>query len=899
MQSILRLVRGPRPLSSPWSDIAPVREELFGIERLEQHAESLAAAQSVTARPPHVLSLHARLRDNAAVLLAAYRASAAELESGRGEVPAAEWLLDNYHLVEEHIREIKDDLPTGYYRQLPKLADGPFAGYPRVFGLAWGFVAHTDSHFDPDSFRRFVAAYQRVQPLTIGELWAAAITLRIVLVENLRRLADQMSAGRQARAAAEALADRLLATGCARSALDDDIAQRSAGPLSALFAAQLAKRLRDQDPRTMPALGWLEDRLRLQGASVDDVVREAQQRQGASNVTVRNVITSMRLISDIDWSELFESVSLVDERLRAASPFGGMDFHTRNLYRSAIETLSRGAALSELAIVDHALAAAVTARATTTDALEIERLGDPGYHLIAGGRLAFERAIGFRLPPRLRLARFNSRLGIGGYVGMIALVTLALVLGAVGVVSGAGLSPWWLALAACLAVLPASEVATALVNRAVAWSFGAVTLPGLDLKAGVPSSLRTLVAVPTLLTGEADLREQIERLEVHHLSGTGGDFTFALLTDGLDADSETVDSDTPLLAVAVEAIAQLNRTYGPGPCGDRFLLLHRRRLFNASENKWMGWERKRGKLHELNRLLRGATDTGFMAVAGMAPCVPPDVRYVITLDADTRLPRDAAARLIGKMAHPLNRPHFSPEQGRVTDGYGILQPRVTPALPMTCDGSLYQRVFSAPGGMDPYAAATSDVYQDLFGEGSYTGKGIYDVDVFEAALAGRVADNTLLSHDLFEGVFARAGLTSDIEVVEDFPSRYEVAAKRQHRWIRGDWQLLPWIFGAKALPAVGRWKMLDNLRRSLLAPITLVAFGFAWMLPGGRRGCQSVAAGQSGHSGHAAGAVVGAAPSRRHRLAQPCPHPCRRCTGGDPANPVVAAVPARSGLARR
>lgn len=341
------------------------------------------------------------------------------------------------------------------------------------------------------------------------------------------------------------------------------------------------------------------------------------------------------------------------------------------------------------------------------------------------------------------------------------------------------------------------------------------------------------MAVPTLLTGEADLREQIERLEVHHLSGTGGDFTFALLTDGLDADSETVDSDTPLLAVAVEAIAQLNRTYGPGPCGDRFLLLHRRRLFNASENKWMGWERKRGKLHELNRLLRGATDTGFMAVAGMAPCVPPDVRYVITLDADTRLPRDAAARLIGKMAHPLNRPHFSPEQGRVTDGYGILQPRVTPALPMTCDGSLYQRVFSAPGGMDPYAAATSDVYQDLFGEGSYTGKGIYDVDVFEAALAGRVADNTLLSHDLFEGVFARAGLTSDIEVVEDFPSRYEVAAKRQHRWIRGDWQLLPWIFGAKALPAVGRWKMLDNLRRSLLAPITLVAFGFAWMLPGG------------------------------------------------------------------
>lgn len=290
------------------------------------------------------------------MLLAAYRASATELERGRGEVPAAEWLLDNYHLVDEHIREIKDDLPPGYYRQLPKLAEGPFAGYPRVFGLAWGFVAHTDSHFDPDSFRR----------------------------------------------------------------------------------------------------------------SVDDVVREAQQRQGASNVTVRNISTSMRLISDIDWSEVFESVSLVDERLRAGSPFAAMDFHTRNLYRSAIETLSRGAALSELDIVDHVLAAARTARAATVDAVEVERLGDSGYHLIAAGRPAFERAIGFRLPARLRLARCNSGLGIGGYVGMIGLATLAFLVGAI------------------FALLPASEVATALVNRAVAWSFGAVTLPGLELKAGVP-----------------------------------------------------------------------------------------------------------------------------------------------------------------------------------------------------------------------------------------------------------------------------------------------------------------------------------------------------------------------------------------------------------------------------
>ncbi|MEO5671908.1 MAG: glycosyl transferase, partial [Ramlibacter sp.] len=369
-----------KPAPAPWNDDAPVRQELFGVERLEQHAQTLAAAQSVLARPAAVFPLHRRLDDNASALLAAYRASAAELEGGHGVVPAAEWLLDNYHLVEAQIREIRDDLPPGYYRQLPKLADGPFTGYPRVFGLAWAFVAHTDSHFDPDTLRRYIAAYQRVQPLTIGELWAVAITLRIVLVENLRRLTDQISAGRIDRADAQALANRLLVPGNAHSALQSDVATRAAGPLSEIFAAQLAKRLRDRDPLTTPALGWLEERLRLQGTSIDEVVEHAHQRQGASNVTVRNVITSMRLISDIDWAELFESVSLVDERLRAASAFASMDFGTRNLYRSAIEQLARGSGVSELEVAAQALAAANRAAAEPGGDASV-RESDPGYHL--------------------------------------------------------------------------------------------------------------------------------------------------------------------------------------------------------------------------------------------------------------------------------------------------------------------------------------------------------------------------------------------------------------------------------------------------------------------------------------------------------------------------------------
>ncbi|MBD8595559.1 glycosyl transferase [Pseudomonas sp. CFBP 8758] len=803
--------------SDPWLATAPVREELFGIERLEQHAQSLAAAQTVSARPLRVLSLQRRLKDNAQVLLVAYRASAAAVADGIAVVPAAQWLLDNYPLVEEHVRGVREDLPAGYYRQLPKLASGPFAGYPRVFGLAWAFVAHTDSFFDPATLQRFIDAYQKVQPLTIGELWAVAITLRIVLIENLRRLTDQITAAYLARLDAEALADRLFAAGCAQSALDDDIRSRSAEPLSELFAAQLAKRLRDKDPITTPALAWLAQRLHEQNSSVGQAVSHAQQRQGASNLSVRNVITSLRQISSLDWAQWFEDVSLVDARLRAGSRFAAMDFTTRNLYRSAIEQLARGSTFSELQIAEQALQ-------LTSARPEQEREADPGHVLIAEGRPLLEAAIDFHPSVGLRWLRWQRQLGVGGYVGLLLALTAGLLAILVALLPAA--PALWLTALVVLGALPASQLASALLNRAVTRSFGAIALPGLDMLEGVPSPWRSLVAVPTLLGSEADLLEDIEQLEVHYLSGNCGELYFALLVDGGDAAEQHRDDDRTLLEAGHAAVATLNRRHGPGEAGARFMLLHRERRYNPAQGCWMGWERKRGKLHELNRLLRGDAHTSFGEQT-----VPADVRLVITLDADTRLPRDAAQRLVGKLAHPLNRPRLSRDGRNVVTGYGILQPRVTPSLPLDAEGSLYQRVFSSPGGVDPYAAAVSDVYQDLFGEGSYTGKGIYDVDAFEAALDGRVPDDSMLSHDLFEGIYARAGLVSEIEVVEAFPARVDVAMRRQHRWTRGDWQLLPWLLKAQ-LPALGRWKIIDNLRRSLVAPATLGALLVAWWLPG-------------------------------------------------------------------
>jgi len=826
------------PSTSPWNSQEPVREELFSIERLEEHARSLAAAQKVAPKPTKGRSLMGRFADNATVLRDSHHAIAMAIDEGDAITPAAEWLIDNYHLVERQVREVRSDLPSSYYRQLPKLSEGPFAGYPRVFGVAWAFVAHTDSSFDPEVLCRYVAAYQEVEPMSIGELWAVAITLRIVLIENLRRIAERIVNSSAARKQADRLADRLLsANGRPAEPVEVVLADRARTPLERALAVQLVHRLHDQDPRIIPALAWLDERLAVQGTTTDAVVREEHQRQGAASITVRNIITSMRLISDVDWAELFERISLVDKVLSTGTGFRDLDFPTRNLYRSAIEELARGSQLTELEL---ARCAVLTAQGCADASAKDERRCDPGYHLLAGGRRAFEIAAGFRPTLRTRFERLTRALGIGGYVSANATVAAALLVFPLYVLAAAKIGAGWLILLGVLGAIPAIDAAVSLVNRGVTRRFGATLLPALELRNGVPAYLRTLVAVPTLLTTLEAIDEQVERLEIHHLASLEGDIHFALLSDWVDASSEQIEGDSELLTAAVEGIARLNRRHGPAPGGDRFFLLHRGRVWNEGEGRWIGWERKRGKLHELNQLLRGATGTTFLTINGQPPRLPAAVRYVVTLDADTKVPRDTIRRLIGKMAHPLNRPRFDAVAGRVVEGYGVLQPRVTPSLPVGREGSLFQRVFSSMNGIDPYASAASDVYQDLFGEGSYTGKGIYDVDAFEAALAGRVPDSTLLSHDLFEGSFARAGLASDVEVVEEFPARYDVAALRHHRWARGDWQLLPWILGlapssatggVTSMPAIARWKMLDNLRRTMSPPAAVLALLAGWALP--------------------------------------------------------------------
>ena len=809
-------VRGPRaggairPDNSrhtpQWAELpAPIRHDVW-LDRSPAQAGSDLGTASAPALPAwHPFAFPDRLTNNRAAVRATYLSILNEVRDKGAVTPAAEWLLDNHHVVDETFRHLRRDLAPKVYRSLPSLQLAGGETVPRVLALAWTHVALTNSALTLESLSQIVGGMQRHLDLTIGEIWAVPSLLRLVLLENLRRLADRIEDGRRKRAAANVLADRLMGGTVPEAAAA--LAPEAAAARDATFAAQMLYRLRDGSGAAATALDWLEARLAEAGQTPDSVLAAEHARQSSGNVTVGNIIRSLRLIDEIDWLKWFESVSAVDRELRRAPDYAALDNPTRNAYREQIERLARRSDLTEVAVAQAALSASDGA--------------DPGRILMGDGLQDLEARIHYRPTMAQRLRRGIRRGGWPMLVGPVTVLTLAVAaLMVQGLEAPIGLA----ALLFVLALFPASEAALAVAQVTAARLFPPRRLPAYDFTAGVPETARTLVVIPCLLTSRDETDDLLRNLELHYLANPLGAVDFALLSDWVDHTAETRPDDTLLLAHARDGIERLALRYAA--TGRRFYLLHRHRIHNPQEGVWMGWERKRGKLTELNALLRGDTDTSFMAT-GLRP--PADVRFVLTLDSDTRLLRDTVSALAGKLAHPVNRP-IADATGRVVAGYAILQPRVTPSLTAGDEASVFQRIFSANRGLDPYVFTVSDLYQDLFGEGSFTGKGLYDVDAFARATEGRIPENTVLSHDLFEGALARAALVTDVQVIEDFPVRYHVDAARQHRWIRGDWQLLPFVIARNnGLDGLARFKMLDNLRRSLLPAAWILASVAGWL----------------------------------------------------------------------
>jgi cyclic beta-1,2-glucan synthetase len=804
----------------------PIRDLYLHEDRLRALGESLARNEISSLFGLETFDFQKRIRENAAKILDVYRSTNAAQARGEMVTPAAQWLLDNNYLVEETIFQIKRDLPRRFYRELPVMTLPDGTKVPRALALAWIYVAHSDSQVAGHTFKSVVEGFQSVEPMKIGELWALPSLLRFVLIENLRRIAFRVDRARRMRQIANEVADRVLAT----PDNDEDLkvlAPYAAHARDTTFATQLLYRLRDGSQNSGMALGWLEKELEQFGSDAEEIIIREHQTLSSGNVTTGNIVRGLRLINDIEWTAWFEDVSRIDALLRERTDVASLDFASRDQYRAAIEDLARRSKLSEFEVAETATELAGRHDPDTADA----ESSNVGFFLVGSRRDELEKAIGYRPDFGTRLLRAFRAAGWAGIVVPVFLLTVLLMVLAGQALDAIGLPGWAVTLLLVLFAVPASEGALAFFNTVVLLFLKPTRLVGYEFKEGVPAEARTLVVVPTLIGSRDDVEETVRKLEVHHLANATGEVHFAVLSDWPDSNVEESTADSEILAFAQAEIDELNRRYPVNnPVGGkpRFYLLHRRRLYNPQQKTWMGWERKRGKLHELDLLLRGDTDTTFLPPT--AP-LPEGIVYVMTLDADTRMMRDAVDRLVGKLCHPLNRPVIDPATGNVTAGYSILQPRVTPSLTTGDEASFLQRVFSANRGIDPYVFAVSDLYQDVFGQGSFTGKGLYHIDAMESALTGRIGENAVLSHDLLEGSLARSALVTDVEVVEDYPTSYSVDASRQHRWARGDWQLLGYIFDPKSgVPALSRWKMIDNLRRSLTPIFWVMATVAGWAL---------------------------------------------------------------------
>lgn len=814
-------------------DELPLRSELLSADQMEQHGKTLAKLHALSPGRPsdHLL---VRLAENEAVLTGICNLLAETVNADRRITPAGEWLLDNFYLIEEQIRTAKRHLPKGYSRELPKLANGPSVGNPRVYDIALAIISHGDGRVDPENLSRFVASYQTVTELKLGELWAIPIMLRLALIENLRRVAVRMKIHMLERDLADSWADKMIDV-----ASNDptnlilviaDMA-RSQPPMVSAFVAELARRLHGKSSTLAMGLTWIEQRLSESGLTIEQLVQSETQLQAADQVSISNSIGSLRFLSSMDWCQFVESQSVV-ERVLLEDPqnaYGRMDFSTRDQYRHVVEKIAKKTSLSESEVARQAIRLA-SAKAQSAGSNQ-NRAEHVGYYFIDKGLPDLVKITVARRSIFDHVKQIVVTFPLFFYLGSIVCLTFLLSAYLMDCACSLGLSNWMLVLVLIVGLLCTSQLAVALVNWAVTLLVVSQPLPKMDFSKGIPPESRTLVVVPTMIASKHNIDELLEALEVRFLANRDHYLHFALLTDFPDAESETLPEDKALLQLIQQSINKLNEKYENG--ADKFFLFHRPRCWNPQEHVWMGYERKRGKLGDLNAVLRGdnINDSGndrFSLIVGNIEDLS-GVKYVITLDTDTLLPRDAARQFVGAMAHPLNQPRYDSQKQRVTEGYGILQPRVGVSLSGT-NQSRYAALQGNEPGIDPYTRTVSDVYQDVFQEGSFIGKGIYDVDAFEQALKDRFPENRILSHDLLEGCYARSGLLSDVQLYEEYPSTYGADVSRRYRWIRGDWQLAAWLLpevsvqGHKReknpLSLLSRWKLFDNLRRSLV-PVAL------------------------------------------------------------------------------
>lgn len=820
------------------------RDASLSSDELQNYAKEIAFEHAISKNVSDFIWPIPRMNDNYRYIMSVYKELNEDVMNGIDTTPAAEWLLDNFYIIEEQVKSIRRDLTKKYYSKLPMLSSGHLRGYARIYSIALELVSHTDGRIDEKVLINYINAYQSNNVLTIRELWALPIMIKLALIENTRYICERISQTQsQIRKVEEILDDfdenneniyKLI------NAIDSEL--KGKYQVSSAFIEHLAYRFRKMGKAYSHVLAYIDERLGETGTTVDIVTHKEHNEQTVRKASIGNCIMSLKYISTTNWVDIFERLNAVDKILRS-DPTGSyslLDLPTRNYYRKSIEELAMRFSVSETHVAKKAVELAQ--RAAEHQTQENVRLRHVGYYLVGKGIKDLEKEIGYQKKFFERISeKILAHPGIL-YMTSIGFIILMLTAGAVCYSFNNSLEYRWLfmVISGLAVIVPAADIAVNAVNWIISRVVKPSFLPKIEIKGDIPEEYATMVVIPALLPDEKRALELIDNLEVYYLANKEKNLYFSLAGDYKDAPEKEMPNDKKIIETALNRISELNKKYGSKD-KNIFYFFHRHRQFNDKQNKWMGWERKRGALLEFNELLLGSKSTSYSILSEELSKLP-KVKYIITIDADTILPLGAAKKLIGTMAHPLNRPVIDKTRGVVVEGYGLLQPRIGFDIEST-NKSLFSRIFAGDEGIDPYASAISDVYQDLFGEGIFTGKGIYDLEVFQDLLKNAIPDNTVLSHDLLEGSYVRTGLVTDVQLVDGYPSKVNSHAMRLHRWVRGDWQLLPWLKGhvkdksgkliKNPLSLLTKWKIIDNLRRSLVAPslMLLLFLGFG-VLPG-------------------------------------------------------------------
>lgn len=792
-----------------------VYDALLNNEELEKHAVEIARNHITDKKIRRYYSLESRMNKNFKYIMNVYKNLNEHVKDMKQVTPASEWLLDNFYIIEEQVKEIRQNLSKAYYFQLPRLKSGSLKGYPRVYAIALELVSHTDGRFDDRALVNFITAYQTQALLSSGELWAIPLMVRMALIEHIRYICGKIIESQDNWYKAEKLADVLLQQQDKSPEELLALAKEQMKHIERItpsFAEHLLNRLKKHGIEIALFMHYIDEKLIEQHTTGESITQLEHNEQASRQVSMGNSITSLRFISTLDWTEIFEMLSQVEQILRTdpASIYPQMDFSSRDYYRHEVEKLSKKIKISEIQVARKAIECAD------------EENKHVGYYLFGEEKTVLREKLGYT----------KSKSFTNTFIYLSSILVLTAILSLLLIYYGyrSNTAPWALVISAVAILLLSSDIAVTLVNWMVTHTVEPDFLPKLELREGIPENAKTIVVIPTLLPNEKRAVKLVEQLEEYYLANRESNLFFALVGDFKDSPEEAAPSDNEIINSAVKGIGRLNDKYAKG--SDIFFYFHRKRVLCPSQNKWMGWERKRGALMEFNELIRGSKNTGYTTVTGDTSVLA-DVRYVITIDADTRLPIDAAKKLIGTILHPLNMAVVDENRGKVVRGYGLLQPRINLDI-VSANASKFTRIFAGQGGIDIYTNAISDVYQDLFKEGIFTGKGIYEIDVFRTLLKDAIPENTLLSHDLIEGCYVRTGLVTDIELIDGYPARYNAFSMRLHRWVRGDWQIIGWLSGKvrnregkrvkNPISAISRWKIIDNLRRSLLPPAAMLMF---------------------------------------------------------------------------